>query len=328
MIAIKQANKPIIGLDEKSRTWAEIEQEYVKIVTSDLNTHIMKRLKKIKFYKDLKDQNEKDCLEKFAKLCLNKVSVLLLVKESEIDSQLPDLKATVAQQVNKKFMLELYTELRIKFGHWFANVFGIKVCPYCNNQFVLSIGNDNKALYQLDHYYHKGEYPLLAISVNNLIPSCATCNQAKSTSPSFFNPLTESFHEKAKFALASGKGFVDLSDKRGLATAKLVLAEMPGLSPEDKGKVKKHRKAFKLEGIYNLHKDIVEELYWKRGIYSDSQKGEIKNHLCKFFEIDPTSDIEAELNRFILGNYYKEEDFHKRIHTKLTHDIAKELKLI
>jgi len=43
------------------------------------------------------------------------------------------------------------------------------------------VGEKNKDNYDLemDHYYPKADYPYLAISIFNLVPSCPTCNGIK-----------------------------------------------------------------------------------------------------------------------------------------------------
>lgn len=62
---------------------------------------------------------------------------------------------------------------------------GIDTCPYCNRENVgivplRKIGNGRLVTKnvkgQLDHFYSKSLYPYLAISRNNLVPSCSTCN--------------------------------------------------------------------------------------------------------------------------------------------------------
>lgn len=62
----------------------------------------------------------------------------------------------------------------------------IDTCPYCNRNNVglvnlskVENGRDviKNVKGQLDHFYNKELYPYLAISRNNLVPSCATCNE-------------------------------------------------------------------------------------------------------------------------------------------------------
>lgn len=62
---------------------------------------------------------------------------------------------------------------------------GLKTCPYCNCEHVdvvplRKIENGKLVTKnvkgQLDHFYCKSLYPYLAISRNNLVPCCSTCN--------------------------------------------------------------------------------------------------------------------------------------------------------
>ena len=69
---------------------------------------------------------------------------------------------------------------------------GIKVCPYCEHEFIDIIQKDGKErrTMEFDHFYPKGddEYPGLAMCFFNLIPSCKPCNQLKLTSPTEASP--------------------------------------------------------------------------------------------------------------------------------------------
>lgn len=56
-----------------------------------------------------------------------------------------------------------------------------QVCPYCQQSAALTIyrDEDGKSFRPtLDHFYPKGEYPFLGLSLYNLIPSCYTCNSS------------------------------------------------------------------------------------------------------------------------------------------------------
>ena len=59
----------------------------------------------------------------------------------------------------------------------------VRYCPYCNAETVYAIEMDSvgrgrppliKAAF--DHFYPKGRYPFLSVSLYNLIPSCYRCN--------------------------------------------------------------------------------------------------------------------------------------------------------
>lgn len=54
----------------------------------------------------------------------------------------------------------------------------IKVCPYCNRQYVgyYDFDKKQKNIASLDHFYPQKKFPLYSVSLLNLVPSCAYCN--------------------------------------------------------------------------------------------------------------------------------------------------------
>ncbi len=60
----------------------------------------------------------------------------------------------------------------------------IKACPYCNLEYAqtttvnLDNGKDKFLRPALDHFYPKSKYPFFALSLNNLVPTCTTCNSS------------------------------------------------------------------------------------------------------------------------------------------------------
>ncbi|MEE1133001.1 MAG: hypothetical protein UHX00_15390 [Caryophanon sp.] len=58
------------------------------------------------------------------------------------------------------------------------------VCPYCNANFIHTIQASNtlkttgsRAMADLDHFLPKSIFPIFAITLSNLVPSCIYCNQ-------------------------------------------------------------------------------------------------------------------------------------------------------
>lgn len=63
--------------------------------------------------------------------------------------------------------------------HEFITSLSVKVCPYCNRQYITSYegeADDRRTTADADHYYPKVEYPILQMNIFNLIPSCGVCN--------------------------------------------------------------------------------------------------------------------------------------------------------
>ncbi len=62
--------------------------------------------------------------------------------------------------------------------HMLIDKLNVRVCPYCNRQYITSFyKNDvSTATADIDHYFPKSQYPLLSMSFFNLVPSCTVCN--------------------------------------------------------------------------------------------------------------------------------------------------------
>lgn len=56
-----------------------------------------------------------------------------------------------------------------------------KICPYCQQSAAVTLSSTKGSRSfrpTLDHFYPKSEYPYLALSLYNLVPSCQTCNSS------------------------------------------------------------------------------------------------------------------------------------------------------
>ena len=76
---------------------------------------------------------------------------------------------------------------------------GVRYCPYCNAETVYAIemeagGKGRPPLIKaaFDHFYPKGRYPFLSVSLYNLIPSCHRCNSQFKIAQ--FKKLSETLH--------------------------------------------------------------------------------------------------------------------------------------
>lgn len=65
----------------------------------------------------------------------------------------------------------------------------IKTCPYCNLSYAHTIYRDadKKLRPTLDHFFCKKDYPFLALSLYNLVPSCYICNSSLKGDENFFH---------------------------------------------------------------------------------------------------------------------------------------------
>lgn len=200
-----------------------------------------------------------------------------------------------------------------------------KTCYYCNRQYTLAVlrNSDNKKLFmpQLDHFFDKKEYPILALSFYNLIPSCSNCNHKKSnnsfTLDNNIHPYIEGFDKDGYFSFKP----------RTLAASQGESEDIDILfhhSNSEKGrKVLCNVNELGLDEIYNKsHKDYVREMVKKKFISNDAYL----NTLIKTY---PKANLTLkEAYQLAFGNYLDESEFYKRPLAKLTKDIAIDINLI
>jgi len=204
---------------------------------------------------------------------------------------------------------------------------GLTVCPYCNRNFINTIYRDNidkpraidRRTSQLDHFYPKSIFPILAMSFYNLIPSCMVCNFIKkdiSEVNKYYNPYDARFDGNKGFQFKlriTSPEFYYNKDK--------IEIEYDGL--DEQKRISNNLDLFKIKELYNEHKDIVIELIQKDIIYNDSYIDE----LYKKYEGTLFKNREDVL-RLVTSNYIAEDELDKRPLSKLTRDIAEELGLI
>lgn len=84
--------------------------------------------------------------------------------------------------LEKIFNYDYFSKLEpLKWSrHKLLTSLGVKVCPYCQRNYITSYTLEEnkveKATTDLDHFYPKKDYPFLALSLYNFIPSCSICN--------------------------------------------------------------------------------------------------------------------------------------------------------
>lgn len=220
----------------------------------------------------------------------------------------------------KDYFLTMY--LRLKKAD-FIKQLNIQVCPYCNRNYIFNFSKNNQqeATAQLDHFFDKKDYPYLAVSLYNLVPSCSTCNQRKSSKrEDIFYPYLESFNDSAKFKYKGIKPFLE-GEKIKFLDSKRVMFDIEAIKDIDK--VKKHIEVFNLKNLYDEHKDIVSELLQKAEIYNESYIDELFNRY------EGTLFMNREdLLRLVTCGYVTDEELHKRPLSKLIKDISEELGLV
>ena len=269
----------------------------------------------------------------FLKIMTGEYSFLENLKE--ILDNFVDEEPILAEYLKKSYD-KIDSELRKKI----IDSKNISVCPYCNRNHInstykiLHCNNCNQDLFvidevkkecpnckqeikgptkvvntaQLDHFFPKDSYPLFAVSFYNLIPSCYSCNHVKLNKDLKYSPYDTSFpFDDIKFTYVP-KSVDDIEIK---------------IDSYDSN-FKKGIRILGIEELYQSHIDVVNELIWKKEVYTNSYREGLS-------EILNQTNLElskAEVNRFITGHYTDKENYGKRPLSKMVTDISKEIGLV
>lgn len=200
--------------------------------------------------------------------------------------------------------------------HQLLAAMNVPVCPYCNRQYI-SIYTDaksEKTTADLDHFYIKSQYPYLALSLYNFIPSCQICNSRFKGTTDFYikphvYPYSQCFGEKTKFKLKLGASLLD--DSSNWSEIKMI--ELADGSKSET--VANSIDTFLLDKVYQSHVDYVQEIWFKSRMYTPDKIEMLGEEFSELF------DTERSIADLIFGQYLECSQLHKRPLSKLTRDI-------
>ncbi|MDU9694213.1 hypothetical protein O0Q50_23795 [Priestia aryabhattai] len=212
-----------------------------------------------------------------------------------------------------------------------AELLNVRVCPYCNRMFTITIrkvnGEGNQTRPDFDHYYPKSSYQYLGLSLYNLIPSCLVCNRTMKGVNDFYkneaiHPYEEEFLKVASFSTV----LQDEDDESykfllGQSSNFNITFKIDTKDDDFKKRVQRSIEVFDIEKIYNSHKDVVLDIIRTARVYTDERFKELYDQVRYMYDSD-----EEFMQSFFL-NYMATEDQDKRPFAKLTQDISKELGL-
>lgn len=210
------------------------------------------------------------------------------------------------QKQYKKFIIDTLYKQRFPREE-FVEELQVTVCPYCNRNFVNS--TYKRTMCDLDHFYDKETYPILAVSFHNLVPVCHACNHAKASKSISYSPHNMKFSTDD---LLTFDFFVTGMDY--LCDNKQINIELDSCNI-----FKDNVKELKLKDVYQIHSDIVQECIKKAIVFNPEYMTDLLNTYDGLFE------SEEELYRIVFGNYMEEYDYGKRPLSKLTKDILSNL---
>lgn len=219
--------------------------------------------------------------------------------------------STVRNRKTNYIVNRLYGDMPQKARHKIYKISGSRVCPYCNRNYIDVIKATDDSFHstiELDHFFNKADYPMLAVSLYNLIPVCPACNRLKGKKIFRYYPymVNDSDHDQVKFSFDMINA--SLNDENDFD---IIIRYRNQLIKDDK-------QSLYLQELYRNHKDIALEIIKKARYQGEGYMSGLVTQLSKLFP------DKAEIYRLIYGNYLNENDWNKRPLSKFTYDIAKE----
>lgn len=207
----------------------------------------------------------------------------------------------------------------------------VSACPYCNKEETVHHTNDAGEVaesFQLDHFYDKASYPLLAYTFFNLVPSDQNCNVTNKLTTEFtetyhLNPHEGGFDNRIKFvpigltpSFDVSKIEVEILEAQGsVLYVKMNGNNQPNEEQDDLGNLN----VFKIRSRYKKEK-------LKAGQILELVKANDKNikHIKKFLQ--SLNGLNKELTyidwykKKINGSYYP-ETFNDNSYSKFSRDL-------
>lgn len=208
--------------------------------------------------------------------------------------------------IYKKFIINTLYKYRFPRAEFMESL-EVTVCPYCNRNFVNKA--DKRTMCDLDHFFSKDIYPVLAVSFYNLVPVCHPCNHSKGTQNISYSPHDKRYRTDDLLTFAFNlKGADFLFNEKAI-----------GIEINETKKIKNNVKVLNLRDVYQIHADIVQDCIKNAIIFNPEYLDYLYNTYHMLF------DSEEDLYRTIFGNYIVEKSYGKRPLSKMTSDIIKEL---
>lgn len=244
----------------------------------------------------------------------------------------PDILDTIKDQFTSKGLKKslktlinydswIKTDEKATYRHYnayhLAEKLNIPTCVYCNRIYtktVISYCGKKITRPTFDHWFPKSDFPLLALSFYNLIPSCSVCNSGVKGSTAFslsthFHPYYKNPAENFNYSFSyDHKDYDKFSFK--IVT-----------SPTDIFS-KRSLKAFELEEIFKAHEDEIEDLRKIKDTYSDNYIDMLETQILGM------SLDRDEIYRLAFGVHFHESKFDRRPLSKMKKDILIELGII
>ena len=317
------------------------EQDYLNLMKVDLikriKNGVTKNKNKVRFSSKVQDILIPGLSK--GKPDYHRIERLLIAEPLE----LKDLNDTLQEEFNKLSLSERPQNIDIenifnytgimnssdkRKAYKISRMIGANTCPYCNRQYTFTIvessenesGKEGKiARPAFDHWFPKSSYPLMSISLYNLIPSCTVCNSSAKGSTDvnlndYIHPyLHKSSHPQIKFTAVPATS----SDRKWS-----IKIDRPNNSPEDRT-----IKLFELDDVYRYH-DLLElkDIMDFRDNYPDGYLDDLVNMIRDGQDPAKGGNLTREdVYRMLFGVEWDDNKHLDRPFSKMKYDILKDI---
>ena len=258
---------------------------------------------------------------------------ITLIEEyyKKINVKLSDIVKKINNRIRSIFNYKVFINSTKVWGAYkLTEALGVNICPYCNRNYVHTLEKDKgKTRPELDHYYPQSRFPFLSLSIYNLIPSCHICNSNFKGSIDFYekkhiHPYEDNLSDKFIF-------YIKMKNENDVT---LTIPQLDDFSikmdtttddSDEIDKIENSKKTFRLEELYDFHKDIAQEVLTKSIFYNETRLKELRDFKDSNGK-EIFNDVK-DVSRYILCNYTADEDLGKRTLAKFTKDIASKTSL-
>lgn len=251
----------------------------------------------------------------------------LIRRNDELMKKIENLKSLASLKKTKNIIESIFNYKgnlsdNPKNSYWLAKKIQRNTCVYCNRLYIFTVEDASTGNHitrpVFDHWFPKSEYPLLSMSLFNLIPSCTICNTSLKGQQSlsidrYFHPY---IHDDIEHRTTFRVSFTDEPEPEW--TIKLGCGNSV--------KAKNTLELFGLNEIYASHGNLeVNDIMRFYEAYPPDYITHLFNSVLKESKNKMTK---ADVFRFFFGTEMESDKFLDRPLSKMKYDILKSLGVI
>ena len=228
-----------------------------------------------------------------------------------------DYKSFIASSAENRFLL--------------SQLMKTSVCPYCNRQYISVLKKEKRTTATFDHYKREATFPMLKISLFNLIPSCYACNSLfKGTKNGEHLYPWEDDDKGLRFSFEALDdtnpnfllNYYSMNNCDDIQVVKIIVE-----NERDEPKVDNSIRLFKLQDVYQTHNPYASTLLAKAFKY---ESGNYKKDIMDFLRGKKVLDDEKKIDEFLYGVQFDNDGEDKRdmntLLYKMSNDLVKKVK--